>query len=518
LEKSNNSDRDKMKINNQTEKINRRQRRERLKQQKSPKGNSEIKPTEKKPNSQRTSKQKPQPNSPAPAPSSRPSIRDLLNSSKNQDNTENGVSSQNRRVSNNGKVHALRPIITNYSPDDYPEEDYQSNNGNGYSSNLDNVIPISIVADKARNIENSSKKRQTTKINTDSKNKTKTAKFRPISPLLYGVRLLILGVGLAAMTGTILSAWDHSHKNNSNNPTVTVNNANKGKNNEENSSQQTPVKPAFTQSQEITDLKKPLDELVKKNPKLKASIFVVDLDTGAYFDYDGTVTFSAASTIKVPIFLAFFQDVDAGKIKLDQELTLEKDIIGGGSGEIQYQKLGTKFMALEVAKKMMTISDNTATNMLIKLLGGAEKLNVRFKSWGLSTTVINNYLPDLEGTNTTTSKELVTSMGLINNGEKLTTRSRDRMLDIMQKVVTNTLLNKGLEKDANISHKTGDIGSMVGDVGLIDTPQGKRYMVSVMVKRPHNDPKAQELIREISKVIYQHFKKEKPEVKTDNER
>ena len=95
---------------------------------------------------------------------------------------------------------------------------------------------------------------------------------------------------------------------------------------------------------------------------------------------------------------------------------------------------------------------------------------------------------------------------MINKGEKISSESRDRILDIMQKVKTNTLLPKGLEKNATIAHKTGDIRSVVGDVGLIDMPTGKRYMVCVIVKRSDNDPKAQELIRQISKTIYQHFK------------
>ncbi|NJM77207.1 MAG: serine hydrolase, partial [Acaryochloridaceae cyanobacterium RU_4_10] len=68
---------------------------------------------------------------------------------------------------------------------------------------------------------------------------------------------------------------------------------------------------------------------------------------------------------------------------------------------------------------------------------------------------------------------------------------------------TDTLLPQGLGKGATIAHKTGDIGSVVGDAGLIEIPNGQRYVATVMVKRPHNDPRAQELIRQISRVTYQ---------------
>jgi beta-lactamase class A len=67
-----------------------------------------------------------------------------------------------------------------------------------------------------------------------------------------------------------------------------------------------------------------------------------------------------------------------------------------------------------------------------------------------------------------------------------------------------------LDKDAVISHKTGDIGSSLGDAGLIDMPNGKRYVAAVMVKRPHNDPQARELIQKISREIYQYLKQPPP--------
>ncbi|MFM8004484.1 MAG: serine hydrolase, partial [Dolichospermum sp.] len=100
------------------------------------------------------------------------------------------------------------------------------------------------------------------------------------------------------------------------------------------------------------------------NSDLTPGVFLLDLDNGAYVDINGNRSFSAASTIKIPILMAFFQDVDAGKIRLDEMLTLEKEMIVGGSGNIQYQAPGSKYTAVDLATKMITISDNTATNML----------------------------------------------------------------------------------------------------------------------------------------------------------
>jgi beta-lactamase class A len=75
----------------------------------------------------------------------------------------------------------------------------------------------------------------------------------------------------------------------------------------------------------------------------------------------------------------------------------------------------------------------------------------------------------------------------------------------MQRTVNNSQLPQGLGEGATISHKTGDIGALIGDVGLIDMPNGKRYAAAVMVKRPFNDDRAYEVVQKISSVIYQHL-------------
>jgi beta-lactamase class A len=256
---------------------------------------------------------------------------------------------------------------------------------------------------------------------------------------------------------------------------------------------------------EIISLKAQVQAMAAKNPQLQPGVFILDIDTGAYLDLQATSTFSAASTIKVPILVAFFQDVDAGKIRLDEQLTMLPELIASGSGDMQNKKPGTQFTALETATKMITISDNTATNMLVKRLGGAEVLNQRFGSWRLMATAIRNPLPDLSGTNTTSPKDLASAIAMVDRGELVSTRSRDLILDIMQRTVRNSLLPRGLGNGATIAHKTGDIGSLIADVGLIDLPSGKRYIAAVMVKRPYNDPSAEDLIRQISRAAYEYF-------------
>lgn len=330
---------------------------------------------------------------------------------------------------------------------------------------------------------------------------------RIMAPFLYALRLLILGVGLGVIAGTVLSVWDPTGRYMGLGPTG-----------EQALPTEATPQPqpspaalaALDLGQEMTALKQQVQALASSQPDLTPGVFLVDLDTNAYVDLNGSMVFPAASMIKVPILVAFFQDVDAGKIRLDEQLVLTEDVIAEGSGDLQYQPIGSKYSALETATLMIVISDNTATNMLIKRMGGKEALNQRFQDWGLTNTVINAPLADLTGTNTTTPKDLVSLMALVNRGDLVSLRSRDRLLEIMRRTETNTLLPQGLGPGATIAHKTGDIASTVGDVGLIDLPDGKRYLAAVVMKRPDNDDRAQELIRQISKVSYTAFSQATP--------
>jgi beta-lactamase class A len=246
--------------------------------------------------------------------------------------------------------------------------------------------------------------------------------------------------------------------------------------------------------------------LKTKYPSLQSTgVYLLDMDTGNYLDLNGDKVFPTASVIKLPILIAFFQDVDAGKIKLNETLTMSRDVVVGGSGEMQDLPIGSKFSALETAMKMITISDNTATNMIIKRMGGIAVLNQRFRSWGLQKTVIRNWLPDLKGTNTTTAKEMTRLMVLLDQKKLLLPNSQIQAMSILRQVRNRTLLPAGLGRGATIAHKTGDIGFLLGDAGIVEMPSGKRYLVTALVTSPYNDLAARDFIQDISRTAYSYL-------------
>lgn len=355
----------------------------------------------------------------------------------------------------------------------------------------------------------------------------------------YLGRLIVIGSGVAAIAGTILTIIDPEQNYSQSRPQSTSSAAlSPIPSNvsltpapapartflpEENAptslfyrwSQEPQLVRLMREGRELSGVKQQVQQLATSQVGLTPAMFFLNPDTGDYLNINGDRSVPAASTIKIPVLLAFFEDVDAGEIRLDEPLVMRKELVATEAGSMQYQPIGTQFSALETAEYMITISDNTATNMLIDRLGGADKLNQRFRSWGLKQIVIRNPLPDLEGTNTVTPQDMAALMLKLTDKTFLSSSSREQALTILRQTVTNTLLPQGLDEDAEIAHKTGDIGSVVGDIGLIEMPNGQHYVAAILVQRPHNDPRAQELIRKISKLTYQTFRHPQQSVLTN---
>jgi beta-lactamase class A len=211
------------------------------------------------------------------------------------------------------------------------------------------------------------------------------------------------------------------------------------------------------------------------------------------------------------VLLAGLQELDAGTLRWNDGLPLTKEIVGGGSGWMASRPLGTRFPFFEAATEMIRVSDNSATNLLIKRLGGKTAINSRFTALGLPATVVRNWLPDLQGTNTTSSRDLAKVIAMVDTGQKLSPRARDLFREIMGTSRTNTLiplgLLQGLGQDAadpdaalksfgiTVYNKTGDIGIAYADAALIELPSGQRAVAAFMVKGPFNDPRSTDLIR-----------------------
>lgn len=259
---------------------------------------------------------------------------------------------------------------------------------------------------------------------------------------------------------------------------------------------------------EMTAINAQIRALMNQYSFLSPGMFFLDLQTGDYLDINGDKVFSAASTIKFPILIALFQEVEAGRVRLDEILVKRRDLVANGSGTMRFKPVGSRFSVLATATQMMTISDNTATNMIIDRLGGKAVLNERFRSWGLQNTVIRNLLTDANGTNTTSPKDLVRLAAFIANNQLISNTSNLQVLEMMRHCRNQSMLPSGLGAGAVIAHKTGTLRFVLGDVGIIQTPNGKRYLAGILVRRPNHDKRATVFIRQVSRFVYNYFNDE----------
>ena len=278
----------------------------------------------------------------------------------------------------------------------------------------------------------------------------------------------------------------------------------------------------FAPRQEIRALSERWLELAAQQSDLQASAYMLILDDGRFAAMQAERPMAAASSIKTPILLAVLELLDQGTLQWNEPLTLTEELVGGGAGWMASRPLGSRFPTHEVATEMIRVSDNSATNLMIARAGGMDAINARFQELDLPSTMVNNWLPDLDGTNTTSARDLSRAIALVDSGELLAPRSRDLFREVMGTSITNTLLPRGLmrglggaqgEPDASLArkgyrvyNKTGDIGIAYADAGLIELPDGRRAVAGFLVEGPFNDPRSTELIRQLAAAMAPHLK------------
>lgn len=260
---------------------------------------------------------------------------------------------------------------------------------------------------------------------------------------------------------------------------------------------------------EMQILTRKLKNLIASYPRLKAGIFIWDYSTGKYVSINSNKIFSAASIIKLPLLYQLFRRVDQGLIDLEDSMSTEKPFITSGSGSLQYFSLGTTLTYRRLAELMVQESDNTASNMLLATVGGMNELNRTIKQWGFGVTHYSNWLPDLKGTNVTTPAEIGRMLYNIDNPDFLSLKSRAEMVEILGHVKNRYLIQANLPSNTQFLHKTGDIGSMLGDAGIVILPDGRKYIISIMVNRPWNSYSAKQFIIEASDTAYKSILKKR---------
>lgn len=256
------------------------------------------------------------------------------------------------------------------------------------------------------------------------------------------------------------------------------------------------------QTSEMASLKKDLVSLMGQYPSIKPSLYVWEYDQGQYVEINSNELYPAASIIKLPVLVRMFKAIEANQFTIYDEMKMTEPYRSSGSGNLQYSQAGRSYSMDYLAKIMIQDSDNTSTNMIMSKIGGMDDINIGLRDWGLSKTYVRTWLPDLTGTNKTTAAEMAKLLYNLDNPGFLNINSREYIIDYMSHVKNDRLIQAGLGEGALFIHKTGDIGTMLGDAGIVFAPNGKKYIVVILAKRPYNSYQGKDFIVKASELIY----------------
>ena len=118
----------------------------------------------------------------------------------------------------------------------------------------------------------------------------------------------------------------------------------------------------------------------------RLAISARELTTGEQVSVNGAEVVPTASVIKLPILLEFLRQVDDGHLSLATRICPTPEETVGGSGILAQLQPGLSLTLLDVATLMIVLSDNTATNVALRLIGGVEPVNRMIAELGLRAT------------------------------------------------------------------------------------------------------------------------------------
>lgn len=245
------------------------------------------------------------------------------------------------------------------------------------------------------------------------------------------------------------------------------------------------------------------------------SVAVEDINEGTSFSLNGDESFYAASVIKVPIMAAVFAAAEEGGIRLGDCLPLRRDDIVGGSGVLQFMSPGIELPIYDLLTLMIIQSDNTATNMLIDLIG-MEKIQAVMNELGMERSEIHHKLMIVQAnrvnSNEITASDVNVLLTRIARGECVSLHASEQMVRIMKQQQLSNGLIDGLPAkntsivgdipDWEIAGKTGSIEGIMHECALLYV-RGRCIAISVLSKGCTED-EAQEMIAQIGSDLYDY--------------
>ena len=247
----------------------------------------------------------------------------------------------------------------------------------------------------------------------------------------------------------------------------------------------------------------------KLDPEISVSMILQNSKSQLLFEKNSKKQVPSASIIKIPILISFFQQVEEKKIKENQKHLLADKERVGGSGNLQFEARSSTFSYLDLATKMISVSDNSATNILIDILG-MEDINERISKWEIPNTLLQRKMMDIDAVlkgkqNFTSATDSNTLLLDLLNYNILNKKNGKKALDLLLLCEDNLTIPRKIPKNIPIAHKTGTLDIVRGDSAIIFG--NNTLILTIFVENFQSMEQAEYIIADLADISYRNFGK-----------
>jgi beta-lactamase class A len=268
-------------------------------------------------------------------------------------------------------------------------------------------------------------------------------------------------------------------------------------------------------------LRSQLEQRIAAVPGAFVGVYYKALSSGELMTIAPDSSFHAASTMKVPVMIEYFRQVERGGLSPTQSVLLVNQfasIVDGSpfsvaaiddSDSTMYLRVGERVPARELVERMIVRSSNLATNAVIELVG-APHADSTAHALGARNIRVLRGVEDGKAfqkgmNNTTTPRDLGVLLEAIERRTAASRRACDTMLAILARQEFNDEIPAGLPPGTRVAHKTGSITAVLHDAAVV-YPQGKApYVLVVLTRNIPDERAARVLIADLSRLVYAHY-------------
>jgi beta-lactamase class A len=237
-------------------------------------------------------------------------------------------------------------------------------------------------------------------------------------------------------------------------------------------------------------------------------VAILDLSTGQKYLLHADEVMPTASSIKIAILAELYRQAQQGKLKFTDFYTLQQSDMVGGSGITSVLTPGmTRLTLRDVAGLMISVSDNSATNVIIDR-AGMENVNTLLDSLGLTHIRLRRKMMDLKAAsegkeNVGSPREMMLLLENLYRGKVLNKQMTEDFFNLLS-VHKESYIPRELPEDVKVANKPGELEGVRNDSGIVFA--GKRpYVISVMTTYLRRERDGGEAIVKISNAAYQMF-------------